>query len=283
MISVSSAAFSPDGKRVVTASPDTTARVWDAESATRNRNPQRPRWKCLFGRLQCGRQVCRHRLRRQDRAHLGRRDRARNCDSSKAMMTLLTQPTSAQTPSASSPPPGIRPRASRTRNPGAKSRPSEAMIIPWCRPPSAGTVSASSPLRGTRPHRLRRRDQVRIAIEVMRTAASAAACGGQRFVTASRDKTARIWDAVTGREIAPPLKGHDGYVTVAAFSPDGKRVVTASAANTARIWDAETGVRNRKPKWLRWKSSFGRLQSTASASSPPPTTRPRASGTPRPG
>ena len=28
----SSAAFSPDGKRIVTASSDNTARVWDAES-----------------------------------------------------------------------------------------------------------------------------------------------------------------------------------------------------------------------------------------------------------
>ena len=33
--SVSSAAFSPDGKRIVTASEDKTARLWDVESAQR--------------------------------------------------------------------------------------------------------------------------------------------------------------------------------------------------------------------------------------------------------
>ena len=33
------------------------------------------------------------------------------------------------------------------------------------------------------------------------------------------------------------LKGHDGFVSSAAFSPDGARVVTASDDMTARVWD----------------------------------------------
>ena len=59
-------------------------------------------------------------------------------------------------------------------------------------------------------------------------------------MTASEDKTARIWDGESGKEIAV-LNGHAGPVTSAAFSGDGKRVVTASSDNTARIWDAESG------------------------------------------
>ena len=60
---------------------------------------------------------------------------------------------------------------------------------------------------------------------------------GKRVVTASLDKTARIWDAESGKEIAV-LKGHYGdRVLSAAFSGDGKRVVTASLDKTARIWD----------------------------------------------
>ena len=46
-----------------------------------------------------------------------------------------------------------------------------------------------------------------------------------RIVTASGDKTARIWDAASAKEIAV-LRGHTYYVTSAAFSPDGSRVIT---------------------------------------------------------
>jgi uncharacterized membrane-anchored protein YhcB (DUF1043 family) len=60
---------------------------------------------------------------------------------------------------------------------------------------------------------------------------------GSRIVTASLDRTARIWDAASGKEIAV-LRGHDGLLRSAAFSPDGSRIVTASYDKTARIWDA---------------------------------------------
>lgn len=64
---------------------------------------------------------------------------------------------------------------------------------------------------------------------------------GDRIVTASYDKTARIWDVSTGREIAI-LKGHEGPVERAEFSPDGGRVITAARDDTARIWDADSGT-----------------------------------------
>jgi hypothetical protein len=63
---------------------------------------------------------------------------------------------------------------------------------------------------------------------------------GTRIVTASDDKTARIWDAATGDEIKV-LRGHEDTVWSAAFSADGTRIVTASVDETARIWDAATG------------------------------------------
>jgi len=63
---------------------------------------------------------------------------------------------------------------------------------------------------------------------------------GRRIVTASRDRTARIWNASTGREIAI-LRGHEGHIESAKFSPDGTHVVTASDDGTARIWDTGTG------------------------------------------
>jgi eukaryotic-like serine/threonine-protein kinase len=64
---------------------------------------------------------------------------------------------------------------------------------------------------------------------------------GARIVTASGDKTSRIWDARTGVELTV-LSGHGGNVLSAAYSPDGTRIVTASIDKTARIWDARTGT-----------------------------------------
>ncbi|HVM51376.1 MAG TPA: protein kinase [Candidatus Acidoferrum sp.] len=61
----------------------------------------------------------------------------------------------------------------------------------------------------------------------------------QRVVTASADHTARVWDVHTGAE-SHRLQ-HAGDVRCAAFSPDGRRVVTASEDHTARVWDASTG------------------------------------------
>ena len=64
---------------------------------------------------------------------------------------------------------------------------------------------------------------------------------GARIVTTSADKAARIWDAGTAAELAV-LSGHAGFVYSAAYSPDGTRIVTASADKTARIWDARTAT-----------------------------------------
>ena len=58
---------------------------------------------------------------------------------------------------------------------------------------------------------------------------------------ASRDHTARIWDAHSGAPLAI-LYGHGGWVITAAYSPDGTRIVTASVDKTARVWDAQTGA-----------------------------------------
>jgi WD40 repeat protein len=59
---------------------------------------------------------------------------------------------------------------------------------------------------------------------------------GTRVVTASDDNTVRVWDAASGKPLAPPLQ-HQTAVYSAAFSPDGTRVVTASNDNTVRVWE----------------------------------------------
>jgi hypothetical protein len=58
---------------------------------------------------------------------------------------------------------------------------------------------------------------------------------GRRVLTASLDKTARLWEAESGKLLVT-FQGHTGPVSSAVFSPDGRRVLTASDDTTARLW-----------------------------------------------
>jgi WD40 repeat protein len=63
---------------------------------------------------------------------------------------------------------------------------------------------------------------------------------GHYAVTASADKTAKLWDASTV-ELVHTFVGHSDEVRYAAFSPNGQFIVTASADKTARLWDTSSG------------------------------------------
>ena len=63
---------------------------------------------------------------------------------------------------------------------------------------------------------------------------------GLYLITASLDKTAKIWDFETGKILAD-LKGHQSELTDALFSPDGLLAATTSNDATAKLWDAKTG------------------------------------------
>ena len=63
---------------------------------------------------------------------------------------------------------------------------------------------------------------------------------GNRFVTGSYDRTAKVFDSVTGEELLE-LKGHENVVYSVAFDKAGKQIATGSFDTTAKVWDAETG------------------------------------------
>ncbi|MCW8217201.1 nSTAND1 domain-containing NTPase [Streptomyces griseolus] len=62
-----------------------------------------------------------------------------------------------------------------------------------------------------------------------------------RLASASHDQTARVWDLATGTA-ALVLQGHTDFVEGVAWSPDGLSIATGSGDHTARIWDARTGA-----------------------------------------
>jgi WD40 repeat protein len=64
---------------------------------------------------------------------------------------------------------------------------------------------------------------------------------GKFAVTASADRTARVWNALTGDPVAT-LAGHDNAVTRAVFSPDGLYILTESEEKSARLWNVRTGT-----------------------------------------
>jgi WD40 repeat protein len=78
---------------------------------------------------------------------------------------------------------------------------------------------------------------------------------GKFLLTGSHDRTARTWDAQTGKEILT-LTGHLSPVYGVAVSPDGKRILTCGSAGfkkhaEAKVWRRETGRPGRELVGLR--------------------------------
>lgn len=61
---------------------------------------------------------------------------------------------------------------------------------------------------------------------------------GKTIASASADGSARLWDVQTGQEIRRFI-GHTAEVESVAFSQDGKYLLTGSADGTARLWDVD--------------------------------------------
>ncbi|MGE5194834.1 MAG: protein kinase domain-containing protein [Deltaproteobacteria bacterium] len=65
---------------------------------------------------------------------------------------------------------------------------------------------------------------------------------GTKLLTASHDRTARLWDVASGKEIRS-FVGHSWWVWSAAFSHDERFIVTASHDGSAIMWNSESGER----------------------------------------
>ncbi|HPB25921.1 MAG TPA: caspase family protein [Bacteroidales bacterium] len=64
---------------------------------------------------------------------------------------------------------------------------------------------------------------------------------GKYIMTASMDKTARIWDAYSGKLLSV-LYGHTDYVNRIQSTDDSRLVITASNDNTIKVWTLPQGI-----------------------------------------
>ena len=202
---VLSAAFSPDGKEIVTASEDKTARIWNATTGLP-----------IVGPLN---------------GHEGWVRSAAFSPDGKRIVTASEDRTARIWDAATG------------QQVGEPLRGHENLVLSAAFSPDGKRIVTGSEDRTARIWDAATGQQVGEPLRGHENWVMSAAFSpdGKRIVTASSDQTARIWDAATGQPIGEPLRGHENWVRSAAFSPDGKRIVTASLDKTARLWDAATG------------------------------------------
>ena len=63
---------------------------------------------------------------------------------------------------------------------------------------------------------------------------------GRLAVSASSDKTLKVWEVESGRELRT-LQGHSSSVNGVALSGDGRLAVSASEDKTLKVWELESG------------------------------------------
>ncbi|SPF35997.1 conserved hypothetical protein [Candidatus Sulfopaludibacter sp. SbA4] len=195
------AAFSPDGRRVVTASWDHTAQVWEADTGKPVGAP----------------------LQHQDKVNS-----AAFSPDGRRVVTASDDKTARVWEAGSGKPVGA-PLRHQNSVVSAAFSPDGRRVVTASEDRTAQVWEAETGKPVGAP--LRHQEEVNSAVF---------SPDGRRVVTASDDKTAQVWEADTGRPVGPTLR-HQATVFSAAFSPDGRRVVTASEDHTARVWEADTG------------------------------------------
>lgn len=71
--------------------------------------------------------------------------------------------------------------------------------------------------------------------------AMALSSDGRLLVTASWDKTLRLWDATSGQELRR-FEGYKGVIKAVALSPNSELLLAGGEDGYARLWNTNTGT-----------------------------------------
>ncbi len=202
------ASFSPDGYRVVTASSDRTARVWNADTDTevaRLRRPEWDQWTVLSPDL--ARVVV-----------IGSGLGAEIRDAATGRLQVALTPAAGVGDAARAA--GVQHAAFSADGARVATASLDGMARVW----DVATGRELLVLRHSH------------GLETV-----AFSPDGSRIATASRDSKARVWDAETG-DLQREVGEHRGYMRAVVFSPDGGRLVTTSdLEQRVRLWDISSG------------------------------------------
>jgi WD40 repeat protein len=64
---------------------------------------------------------------------------------------------------------------------------------------------------------------------------------GRYALSGSKDKTIKLWEVSTGREVRT-FKGHSDEITSVDFSPDGRYALSGGRDRAVKLWDVSTGA-----------------------------------------
>jgi WD40 repeat protein len=252
---VNAASFSPDGKRIVTASTDETARVWGARSGEPLSKPVQHQQPVAYAEFSPdGARIVT--VSRDNTVRVWNARTGAPLSTPFQHESVLSAPFSLDDTRIVTTP-SVAPVWNAQVGESLSNLPRRREDRAVSGPDGSRVVTASFFEDAARLWNGRTGDVLSKDLQHQgRIAAVSFSPDGARIVTASEDATARLWDARTGEPLARPFR-HGSRVTAVVFSADGTRILTTCNDNTAWVWDTPVYSEEEVPQLVELAEAVG--------------------------